>query len=102
MKLKIDHIGYIVKELQNSKNYFTKYYNFKPLTKTICEKAHGVKLMFLDMGTNTVPAEIIQPLNKNPRFTIFQNSGENYHHIAYEVDSIEKSLNYLKKKIFYR
>ena len=102
MKLKIDHIGYIVKDLQNSKNYFTKYYNFKPLTKTIYEKAHGVKLMFLDMGTNTVPAlEIIQPLNKKSKvYNFLMNSGENYHHIAYEVDSIEKSLNYLKKKNF--
>lgn len=102
MKLKIDHIGYVVKDLLKSKNYFTKYYNFKPLTKTIYEKAHGVKLIFLDMGTNTVPAlEIIQPLNKKSKvYNFLMNKGENYHHIAYEVDNIEKSLNYFKKKNF--
>ena len=28
------------------------------------------------------------------------NKGENYPHIAYEVDNIEKRLNYFKKKNF--
>ena len=102
MKFKIDHIGYVVKDLLKSKNYFTKNYNFKPLTKIIYEKPHGVKLMFLDMGTKTVPAlEIIQPLNKKSKvYNFLMNKGENYHHIAYEVSNIEKSLNYLKKKKF--
>ena len=88
MKFKIDHIGYVVKDLLKSKNYFTKNYNFKPLTKIIYEKPHGVKLMFLDMGTKTVPAlEIIQPLNKKSKVYNF-------------LMNIEKSLNYLKKKKF--
>lgn len=100
MKLKIDHIGYVVKNLNEAKNYFKTFYNFKVITKTILEKAHGVKLVFLDMGTKTVPAlELIQPINKKSKvYNFLKAKGESFHHIAYEVNDIDKELkNFLKK-----
>ena len=102
MKLKLDHIGYVVKNLEEAKKYFTKSYNFKIITKTIFEKAHGVKLIFLDMGTNTKPAlEIIQPINKNSKvYNFLLSNGEGVHHLAYEVNSITKELDNFKKKGF--
>tara|TARA_B100000963_G_C22618773_1_gene668769 strand:+ start:1532 stop:1975 length:444 start_codon:yes stop_codon:yes gene_type:complete len=102
MKLKLDHIGYVVKNLEESKKYFTKSYNFKVITKTIYEKAHGVKLIFLDMGTNTVPAlEIIQPINKKSNvYNFLSNNGEGFHHLAYEVNNVTKELENFKKKGF--
>ena len=51
--------------------------NLEPLTNIIYEKAHGVKLIFLDMGNNSVPAlELIQPVSKKSKvynyfFTLF-------------------------------
>lgn len=102
MNLKIDHIGYVVKNLRESKLYFEKNYKFKPLTNIIYEKAHGVKLIFLDMGNNSVPAlELIQPVSKKSKvYNFLSSKGENYHHIAYEVNSIDKSLKEFKKKNF--
>jgi len=102
MKLKLDHIGYVVKNLEDAKNYYTKSYNFKLITKTIYEKAHGVKLIFLDMGTNTVPAlEIIQPINKKSKvYNFLLSNGEGFHHLAYEVKSVEKELKKFEKKGF--
>lgn len=102
MKLKIDHIGYVVKNLNEAKNYFKRFYNFKVITKTIFEKAHGVKLVFLDMGTKTVPAlELIQPINKKSKvYNFLKVKGESFHHIAYEVNDIDKELKNLLKKGF--
>ena len=54
MKFKIDHIGYVVKNLNNTLKYYKNNYNFIPITKIIIEKAHGVKLIFLDLGTSSV------------------------------------------------
>ena len=53
MKFKIDHIGYVVKNLNNTFKYYKNNYNFIPITKIIIEKAHGVKLIFLDLGTSS-------------------------------------------------
>ena len=102
MKLKLDHIGYVVKNLEEAKKYFSRSYNFKIITKTIFEKAHGVKLVFLDMGTNTTPAlEIIQPINKKSKvYNFLSSNGEGVHHLAYEVNSIKKELDNFKKKGF--
>jgi methylmalonyl-CoA/ethylmalonyl-CoA epimerase len=102
MKLKIDHIGYVVKNLNEAKKYFKECYNFKVITKTIYEKVHGVKLIFLDMGANTIPAlEIIQPINKQSKvYNFLKVKGESLHHIAYEVNDVNKELKNFTKKGF--
>ena len=46
MKLKIDHIGYVVKDIKKSQQYFKKIYNFSKITNFIFEKAHNVNITF--------------------------------------------------------
>ena len=55
MKFKIDHIGYIVKNLKQSQKYYSDLYGLKKISKIINEKAHGVKIIFLDLGNSSVP-----------------------------------------------
>ena len=102
MKFKIDHIGYVVKNLNNTLKYYKNNYNFIPITKIIIEKAHGVKLIFLDLGTSSVPAlELIQPINKKSKvYNFLKRNGDSFHHLAYEVENINKSIIFLKKKNF--
>ncbi len=102
MKFKIDHIGYVVKNLSEAIKYYKFNYNFVPLTKVIIERAHGVKLIFLNLGTKSVPAlELIQPINKSSKvYNFLKKNGDSFHHLAYEVENIEKSISFLKKKKF--
>ena len=102
MKLKLDHIGYIVKDLKNSIRYFENLYNFKALNKIIYEKAHNVRLSFIDLGLNTMPAlELIEPINKLSKvYNFLKNNGEGLHHLAYQVDNIENITKKFKEKGF--
>jgi methylmalonyl-CoA/ethylmalonyl-CoA epimerase len=102
MKLKLDHIGYVVKDLKLAINYFKETYGFKILTKNINEKAHGVKLAFLDLGLNTRPAlEVIQPTsNKSKVHNFLMTHGEGLHHLAYEVNNLLKDMEKFTKKGF--
>ena len=102
MKLKLDHIGYIVKDLKLAINYFKETYGFKILTKNINEKAHGVILTFLDLGLNTRPAlELIQPTSKKSKVHNFlMIHGEGLHHLAYEVNNLSIYIERFRKKGF--
>jgi methylmalonyl-CoA/ethylmalonyl-CoA epimerase len=104
MNFKIDHIGYVVKNLKSSQNYFLKIFKLKKISKTIYEKAHGVKIVFLDMGRLSMPAlELIQPMSpKSKVYNHLLTKGEGFHHFAYEVLDIQKSINYMKKKGCYQ
>ena len=102
MKLKLDHIGYIVKDLKLAINYFKETYGFKILTKNINEKSHGVKLAFLDLGLSTRPAlEVIQPTNRKSKvYNFLMTHGEGFHHFAYEVNNLKIDIEKFRKKGF--
>jgi len=104
MKFKIDHIGYIVKNLKQSQKYYSDLYGLKKISKIINEKAHGVKIIFLDLGNSSVPVlELIQPVGvKSKVYNHLITKGEGFHHLAYEVLDINESIGYLKKKGCYQ
>jgi len=98
--MKIDHIGYVTSNFKKTLEYFRDFIGLKVITKKILEPAHGVEVLFLEMGNNGYPAmEIIRPINNNSKISNFlNNNGEGIHHIAYEVDDIKKKILHFKKK----
>ena len=102
MKLKIDHIGYVVENIKKSKEYFKKIYKFKSLTNFIYEKAHGVNITFIDLGNNSTPAlELIEPTSKKSKvYNFLHQKGGGMHHLAYEVDNLDKAIKYFIKNNF--
>jgi|MDSV01.3.fsa_nt_gb methylmalonyl-CoA/ethylmalonyl-CoA epimerase len=102
MKLKIDHIGYVVKNIKETKEYFKKIYKFKGLTNYIYEKAHGVNITFIDLGNKSTPAlELIEPTSKKSKvYNFLHQKGGGMHHLAYEVDNLEKAIKYFIKNDF--
>ena len=68
MKFKLDHIGYVVNDLNHSINYYKNIFGLKKITKIIHEKAHGVKLIFIELGHNSMPVlELITPTSKKSK-----------------------------------
>ena len=100
MKLKIDHIGYVVENIKETKEYFKKIYKFKSLTNFIYEKAHGVNITFIDLGNNSTPAlELIEPTSKKSKvYNFLHQKGGGMHHLAYEVEDVEKTMTDWKEK----
>lgn len=98
--MKLDHIGIVFKSLSRGRSYFNKNYGFKPLTSPKNEKAHGVKVQFLDIGygTSGPVIEIIAPSNKDSKINNFlKNNGERVHHLAYYIDKLEIEIKRLQK-----
>ena len=50
MNLKLDHIGVVVSDIEKSQDYYKKNYGFDAATKKFFEPAHGVNVLFINIG----------------------------------------------------
>ena len=96
--MKLDHIGIAVKKLEISDKLFSKLLNRVPFkTETIVSES--VKTSFYHTGESKI--ELLEPTNEDSPIAKFLNKkGEGIHHIAFEVDNIEKEINRLEKEGF--
>tara|TARA_B100001758_G_C18403908_1_gene610756 strand:+ start:2167 stop:2577 length:411 start_codon:yes stop_codon:yes gene_type:complete len=93
---KIDHIAFAVKSLGSSAKLFEKIFDVKS-SKTEIIKNEKVKTKFLHLEKSKI--ELLEGIGKNSAITKFiEKKGEGIHHIAIEVDDIEKEIKRLKKE----
>ena len=91
---RIDHIGVAVADLESAIELHTRAYGM-PLVhrETIAEQ--GVEAVLLDVGESHV--ELLRPLSEEtPVGRFLAKKGPGIHHVAYQVDDIDATLEILK------
>ena len=89
---KIDHIGMAVKDLGSSKRFYEESLGLKVDHE---ETLGEMKIAFVPIGE--VNVELIQSTTEDGVIAKFiAKRGEGIHHIAYEVDDIDGTLEKLK------
>ena len=92
---KIEHIGIAVSNLEESNNIYTKILGLEPYKKEVVD-SEGVITSFFQ--TENTKIELLQGLGENNAISKFiKKRGEGIHHIAFEVENIEKEIKRLKK-----
>jgi len=95
---KIEHIGIAVNNLESSNELFAKLLG-TPHYKTEVVESEGVKTSFFRTGTSKI--ELLEATNQDsPIAKFLSKKGEGVHHIAFDVDDIEKEINRLKEEGF--
>ena len=70
--MKIDHIGFVTNDFNNTIRIFKNLLGLRQITKKIKEPAHNVEIVFFDLGNNSYPAlEIIRPMSKSSKISNF-------------------------------
>lgn len=93
---KLDHIGIVVRDLDQAMELYRDIYGLEPSMMYESPTAKA-KIAFLPIGDVTI--EIIQPLNSESAAGRFLDKrGEGVHHIAFGVKEIDKCLEELEKK----
>ena len=93
---RIEHIGIAVSDIENSNKVFEKIFgkeNFKE------EKVEyeGVITSFFQIGENKI--ELVAATNTDsPISKYLEKNREGMHHIAFDVEDIEKEMDRLKKE----
>ncbi len=94
---KLNHIAIAVPNIIDSINQYKNTFGAK-VTGVVDLVEHGVKTAFINLPNTNI--ELIEPLgNKSPiKKFIDNNTLGGIHHLCYEVDDIDSSLELLLKK----
>jgi methylmalonyl-CoA/ethylmalonyl-CoA epimerase len=96
--LKVEHIGIAVKNMESSNKLFSQLFN-KPPYKLEKVKSEGVATSFFQIGETKI--ELLEAESEDSAIAKFiEKKGEGIHHIAYEVDNIEKEMKRLQAEGF--
>lgn len=95
---KIEHIGIAVKNLEASNDLFAKLFG-KPHYKIEEVASEGVNTSFFQIGESKI--ELLEATKEDsPIAKFIEKKGEGIHHIAFDVDDIEKEIERLKGEGF--
>ena len=95
---KIEHIGIAVKDLNSANNIYSKLLNTSPYKMEKVE-SENVNTSFFQVGESKI--ELLEGTSPDSPISKFiEKRGEGVHHIAFEVDDIEKEIARLTKEGF--
>ena len=95
---KIEHIGIAVKDLMAANKLYSKLLNTSPY-KIEEVDSENVNTSFFQIGESKI--ELLEATSSDSPISKFiEKKGEGIHHIAFEVDDIEKEIKRLTKEGF--
>ncbi len=95
---KLEHIGIAVKDLSKANLLFEKLLG-KPHYKIEEVASEGVRTSFFEIGG--VKIELLEATNdQSPIAKFIEKRGEGIHHLAFEVDHLEQSIQENSEKGF--
>lgn len=90
--MKLDHIGYITDQIDETKEGFVRL-GYAP-ESVVDFEAHKCKICFLRKeGETTV--ELVEPYEDNKSLRKLLKNGVTPYHVCYEVENIHQSINTL-------
>jgi methylmalonyl-CoA/ethylmalonyl-CoA epimerase len=92
---RIDHIGVAVEQIEPSLKLYRDNFELRVAHREVVEE-QGVEAVLLDVGENHV--ELLAPLGAHtPVGRFLERKGPGLHHVAYQVNDIEATLQALKQ-----
>ncbi len=93
----IDHIGYVVIDINQAIDRFVNIYGFILQRDVIFDPIQRVKLAML-CSSNNYMIELIEPVDKKSQSYDFMCKGGGFHHICYSVMDIEAAIKELQQR----
>jgi len=95
--MKIDHICFAVKNIQEGIAYWERVFGYKQMTNVIVNTIQQVKVSFLSKE-DSIMVKLIEPLETNQSLVNFVNRGGGFHHLCFKCDDINEKMTELKKE----
>jgi methylmalonyl-CoA/ethylmalonyl-CoA epimerase len=91
---RIDHIGVAVAEIEPALELYRESFQLDLAHREVVQE-QGVEAVLLDVGENHV--ELLAPLGEEtPVGKFLAKNGPGLHHVAYQVDDIDRTLDALR------
>ncbi len=95
--MKLDHICFAVKDLQEGIDYWEKVFGYRQLTQIVENTRQKVKVSFLSKE-GSINIKLIEPVKDNQTLVNFVNRGGGFHHLCFRVDDMAAQLIELTEK----
>jgi methylmalonyl-CoA/ethylmalonyl-CoA epimerase len=95
--MKIDHICFAVKNLQDGIDYWERVFGYKQMTKIVENSRQKVKVTFLKKN-DSITIKLIEPVEGNQSLQNFVNRGGGFHHLCFKCSGIEEKIDELKNE----
>ena len=95
--MKIDHICFAVKNLDEGIAYWENVFGYRQMTEVVQNSLQKVKVVFL-CKEESILVKLIEPEEDNQSLINFVNRGGGFHHLCFRVDNMETRLSELKGK----
>jgi methylmalonyl-CoA/ethylmalonyl-CoA epimerase len=91
---RIDHVGVVVKNLEETLKFFRQALDLEPSNRV---QTPTMKAAFVDIGDGEI--ELLEPTEPRlPLAKFLAEKGEGLHHISIQVRNVEETLDGLRKK----
>ena len=91
----IDHIGIVVKSIDNSLDHWEKLFGYKPMTEVVVNTRQKVKVIFLSKD-NSLPIKLVEPTDETSSVYRISRKGGGLHHICFKCGDVNKKTLELK------
>ena len=100
MSMMFDHLGIVVKDIEEAASLYNKMLGLTPGDKGVVEDAeNGVRLLALPTGDTFI--ELVQPISPDNRFARFlREHGGGLFHLCFLTDDFDKKVRELKEEGF--
>ena len=93
----IDHIGIVVKSLEEGILQWTEIFGYNQMTEQVINTLQQIKVVFMSKE-NSLQVKLIEPLNEKSPIYSFAKKGGGLHHLCFRTQNLESTLSQLKKK----
>lgn len=95
--MKIDHICFAVKDLNDAIKYWERVFGYKQMTEIIENTLQKVKVTFL-RKEDSLTVKLIEPEISNHSLINFVNRGGGFHHICFKCEDLNEQIGTLTEK----
>ena len=90
--MKIDHIGIVVKSLEESINHWKKVFGYIQYTEIFINTRQKVKGVFLNKE-ESLPVKLLEPVGPDSPVYRFARKGGGLHHLCFKCDNLKTEIN---------
>ena len=89
--MKIDHICFAVKNLNDGIAYWDRVFGYKQMTGIVENTLQKVMVVFL-CKDDSITIKLIEPTEGNQSLINYVNRGGGFHHLCFKCDSIDDKI----------
>jgi methylmalonyl-CoA/ethylmalonyl-CoA epimerase len=92
----IDHIGIVVKSLDQGMAMWEKTFGYARMTQPVINTRQRVRVVFLQKE-GSLPVKLVEPADPGSPVFAIATRGGGFHHVCFRTDDMEKTLQRIER-----